>query len=137
MQEAQEAGLKDGVALSIHGPLGEIVGIGLASSSGRVNTGKDVLAEIHAIVNQFHLCHLSIVGKECSNINEIVPSLSEREKTILTWAAKNKSNSVISEIMNISPKTVEFHLANSYKKLGVNGRVMAVLMAFRLGLIFI
>ncbi|MGL3105057.1 response regulator transcription factor [Bradyrhizobium sp. BR 1432] len=62
-------------------------------------------------------------------------SLSAREKECLNWAAQGKSSSEIADIVSISVHTVNFHLKNSMKKLGVNSRTTACLHAVRLGLI--
>ncbi|MGE0698080.1 MAG: LuxR C-terminal-related transcriptional regulator [Hyphomicrobiaceae bacterium] len=53
--------------------------------------------------------------------------LTVREREILKWCAHNKSANDIADILNISSRTVECHLTNIYTKLGVNGRILAVL----------
>lgn len=136
MDEAVEAGLKDGIAISFHGPLGEVVGLALASSTGDVDMSKNALSKIHVLSHQFHLCYNDFIAQDdCEKSTEVPPSLTPREKEILLWCAKNKSMSDIGTIIGISAKTVEFHLGNIYKKLGVNGKILAVLKAFHLGLI--
>jgi DNA-binding CsgD family transcriptional regulator len=54
--------------------------------------------------------------------------LTDREKQVLSWVSKGKSNSSISTIMSISHSTVDFHMKNIFKKLGVNNRVLVALM---------
>lgn len=136
MNEANEAGLKDGVALSIRGPLGEIVGVGLASSVGGVNASPDILSELYLLIHQFHYCNTNLALHPLSHADEHpLPILSRREREILTWCAKSKSNSIIAELLGISAKTVDFHLANIFKKLGVNSRILAVLKAIQMDII--
>ncbi len=138
MHEAEDAGLKSGVALSIRGPSGEVVGVGVASDVRDVNVGEDALSEIYAIVNQFHICYTSKIRvAEEPALLQPYPSLTEREKEILVWCAKNKSNEAIGCILNISRKTVDFHLGNAFKKLQERSRITAVLKACHLGLITI
>lgn len=61
--------------------------------------------------------------------------LSEREREILIMLARGYSNRQIAELLNISPKTVDFHRTRVMKKLGVKGRVALAQYALRHGLI--
>ena len=63
--------------------------------------------------------------------------LSAQETECLRWCKEGKTNWEIGEIMSISEKTVEFHLSNTIKKLGVSNRITAVVKGIRLGLISI
>jgi DNA-binding CsgD family transcriptional regulator len=58
-----------------------------------------------------------------------------RESEILAWVAAGKSDWAIGRILNISGKTVNFHVENAKRKLGVGTRVQAVIVALRIGLI--
>ena len=135
MREAREAGLRDGIAMSIQGPSGEIVGIGMASSMGGVDSCKNALSKIYMLVNQFHFCHSDMVMEDVPLAINCAQQLTPRERDVLLWCGQNKSSSDIATILNISEKTVEFHLAKIYKKLGVNGKILAVLKASHLGMI--
>lgn len=59
--------------------------------------------------------------------------LSPREQEVLRWATAGKSNWEVAQILNISERTVKFHLRNIYRKLEVNNRSHAVAEAIRLG----
>ncbi|KLU62522.1 transcriptional regulatory protein DegU [Peptococcaceae bacterium CEB3] len=61
--------------------------------------------------------------------------LSEREREILVMLAHGYSNRQIGELLQISPKTVDFHRTRIMKKLGVKGRVALAQYALRHGLI--
>jgi DNA-binding CsgD family transcriptional regulator len=52
--------------------------------------------------------------------------LSSREREILAWLARGKTNSEIAEALWIAPTTVRKHLENIYAKLGVRTRTAAV-----------
>ena len=54
---------------------------------------------------------------------------------MLAWVAAGKSDWAIGRILNISGKTVNFHVENAKRKLGVGTRVQAVVAAMRNGLI--
>jgi DNA-binding response OmpR family regulator len=55
--------------------------------------------------------------------------LGERELETLTWAARGKTFAEIGEILGLSRRTVEFHLDNARKKLGVPTRTQALIKA--------
>lgn len=63
------------------------------------------------------------------------PELSRREVEVLTWAGRGKSSADIAVILAITERTVNFHIENVMRKLGVNSRVQAVVQGTRLGLI--
>jgi DNA-binding response OmpR family regulator len=55
--------------------------------------------------------------------------LGDRERETLTWAARGKTFAEIGEILGLSRRTVEFHLDNARKKLGVPTRTQALIKA--------
>jgi DNA-binding response OmpR family regulator len=55
--------------------------------------------------------------------------LREREVETLTWAARGKTFGEIAEILGLSRRTVEFHLENARRKLGVATRTQALIKA--------
>lgn len=62
-------------------------------------------------------------------------SLTDREVEALTWVAKGKSSNDIAVLMNVSERTVNFHINNVIRKLGVATRVQAAIRCALLGLI--
>jgi DNA-binding NarL/FixJ family response regulator len=62
-------------------------------------------------------------------------SLTEREIEALTWVAKGKSSTDIAVLMNVSERTVNFHVNNVIHKVGVATRVQAAIRCALLGLI--
>jgi DNA-binding NarL/FixJ family response regulator len=57
--------------------------------------------------------------------------LTARESEVLLWIARGKSNRDISEILGISPRTVNKHLEQIFTKLGVENRASAAALAVR------
>jgi DNA-binding NarL/FixJ family response regulator len=53
--------------------------------------------------------------------------LTEREREILACAASGRGNKDIAEQLYVSLDTVKTHLHHIYRKLGVDGRVEAIL----------
>ena len=60
--------------------------------------------------------------------------LSPREAEILQLILIGKTNKAIASEIYISEKTVEFHLANIYDKIGVRTRMLAGVWAIRNGM---
>ena len=52
--------------------------------------------------------------------------LTARERDVLSWVARGKTNAEIAQLLWLAPSTVRKHLENVYAKLGVNTRTAAV-----------
>lgn len=61
--------------------------------------------------------------------------LSEREIDCLGWSAQGKSTWDIARILEISERTVKFHLSNATRKLRATNRTEAVARAIALGIV--
>jgi LuxR family transcriptional regulator of spore coat protein len=59
--------------------------------------------------------------------------LTERELTCLSWAASGKTSWEVGVIMDLSERTINFHISNACKKLGVYGRQAAITAAMQAG----
>lgn len=57
--------------------------------------------------------------------------LTRREAEVLLWVSYGKTNKTISEILGISPRTVNKHLEQVFRKLGVETRAAAAAIAVR------
>ncbi|MEL6127648.1 MAG: helix-turn-helix transcriptional regulator, partial [Pseudomonadota bacterium] len=62
-------------------------------------------------------------------------TLSAREREVLEWVAKGKSNSAIAKIIGVSIHSVDAYMRRIYAKLGVNERVTAAIRGLGSGLI--
>ena len=60
--------------------------------------------------------------------------LTPREIEILQWVLAGRTNKAIATAISISEKTVEFHLARIYTKIGVRTRMLAGMWALQQGL---
>ncbi|MEY9975872.1 DNA-binding CsgD family transcriptional regulator [Lysinibacillus sp. RC79] len=63
--------------------------------------------------------------------------LTPKEYKILQKIAEDKTNNDISEELGISKRTVEHHISSIIRKLNVDSRVGAVVIAIKLGLLHI
>ena len=77
---------------------------------------------------------LSRFGKQ-SRGNYPYETLTAREQEVLQLLARGLRNKEIAARLNVSERTVNFHLANIYQKLNVSGRTEALSKALEQGLI--
>jgi DNA-binding response OmpR family regulator/DNA-binding CsgD family transcriptional regulator len=57
--------------------------------------------------------------------------LTDREADVLLWISRGKANREISEILGISPRTVNKHLEQVFEKMGIENRASAAAAAVR------
>ncbi|WP_049974714.1 LuxR family transcriptional regulator [Azospirillum sp. B4] len=65
----------------------------------------------------------------------VPPSLTDRERECLVWACRGKTRAETADILGLSDRTVEFHLTNTMRKLGVHSKFHAIAVAVQLRLI--
>ena len=58
--------------------------------------------------------------------------LTNREAEVLLWVSYGKPNRVISDVLQISPRTVTKHLERIFDKIGVETRSAAAAVAIRI-----
>ena len=61
--------------------------------------------------------------------------LTRREREVLDLGSDGLSAAEIGDFLNLSPRTVEWHIDKTMKKLGAKNRIQAVVLAIRDGLI--
>lgn len=61
--------------------------------------------------------------------------LTEREYQVLTLAADGRPSAEIARSLDITKRTVTFHLSSAYRKLEVRNRKQAIEAAQRMGLL--
>lgn len=66
---------------------------------------------------------------------ERAATMTPREKEIIEYLSRGYSARMIARELGISERTVNTHVGNLYRRLGVNNRVDAVLAAMRMGLV--
>ena len=58
-------------------------------------------------------------------------NLTDREAEVLLWISRGKANREISEILGISPRTVNKHLEQIFEKMGIENRASAAAAAVK------
>jgi DNA-binding NarL/FixJ family response regulator len=102
----------------------------LVAAIRAAHRGEALLAP--AVTN--HLAGLAS-GHSKSNSGSLVDPLNDRELEVLEQLAHGARNKEIAERLFIVPRTVEYHLANIYAKLGVSNRTEAAREAMERGLV--
>ena len=129
LKEAGDHGIVCGFTTPIHDRQGKVATLNFASD------GKDP-AFLKSIEENRHVIHLIAIyfhahvrqGLQSSPFSKRC-SLSPREIDCLQWAARGKSSNDISDILEISRRTVIFHLENAKRKLQVASLQQAIVRA--------
>jgi DNA-binding CsgD family transcriptional regulator len=133
LEEAREAGLKNGVSVPLHGPWGRVAVLSFASRDEDCEPMAR-LSHLNALAALFQAA-FSDLSRRVDRAPDAPIQLSPREKDCLTWTALGKSSWDIGTIMRISEHTVNFHIKNAMRKLGTTSRMEAAIKSIRLNLI--
>ncbi|MFO7672059.1 MAG: response regulator transcription factor [Bacteroidales bacterium] len=94
----------------------------LRVSSGGNYFSDEILRTVVKKLNQM---------REESDLKSGLPVLTEREQEILELLCKGLNNERISEIIHLSPKTIEKHKSNLFQKTDTSNTVNLIIYAFR------
>jgi DNA-binding NarL/FixJ family response regulator len=101
----------------------------------------DLVAAIRTVARGEILVQPELAGKLLSrfgrggNASKPYETLTARELEVLSLLARGLRNKEIAARLYVSERTVNFHLANIYQKLGVSGRTEALSRALEQGLV--
>jgi DNA-binding NarL/FixJ family response regulator len=127
----QEA-LFESVILGVEGYLEKASGVRvIADALSRVAAGERVFSQAQMRGAVAELSRRARQARETG----APANLSAREVEVLEHAARGFTVGQIARRLELSPRTVETHLGNAYRKLGVGNRVQALARASGLGLI--
>jgi LuxR family quorum sensing-dependent transcriptional regulator len=119
MSYSAEFGMRDGLVV----PIFEVGGIGLVSfATDKLKLGD---GERRALTLAAVYLHNRLSALRRKRVTAMVP-LTEREREVMRWTAAGKSDWQIGRILNISAKTVNFHVENVKRKFGVASRTQAI-----------
>lgn len=135
INEAGEIGLKTGLVfpMRIPGRFG-FAGLTISNSMGREEFDRflvDREAIAHLAVMYAHTrLQMQLTGEQGAQFH-----ITPREREALLWTALGLSSKWAARKMKLSPKSVDFHLANAMVKLQATTRAHAVAMAINFNLI--
>lgn len=133
MNEARENKLYGGIGLSIHRPLGSIIGMGFAGSEKDVRNDKNATSLIYAAANQFFVVYADLT--KFDEIENYKVELTARELEVLHWLARGKTKSEVADILTISEASIKRYCESVFQKLRVNNIQLAIAKSLRMGLI--
>jgi DNA-binding NarL/FixJ family response regulator len=96
---------------------------------------EEILAGVRAVARGEVALAPRIAALLVQRVKTPTPSLSPREKQVLTLVAEGQSNPTIAATLFLSEATVKTHLLHVFEKLGVSDRTRAVTRAMELGLL--
>ncbi len=98
----------------------------------RLNAPQQVLKVVFLGKENANEYLLRLIDTELPNESELLQTslnLTAREAEVLLWITKGKTNRDIGKILGISPRTINKHSENIYKKLDVENRTSAAAKA--------
>jgi len=99
-----------------------------------ITDGNKALAVRYISMNESDEYLLRLVDLERPSDTHILQKayqLTAREAEVLMWLARGKSNSEIAMILNISPRTINKHLEQIFRKLMVENRTSAAIKTLK------
>jgi DNA-binding CsgD family transcriptional regulator len=130
LKQAEQLGLLNGLGFPLWGPKGQNAFVAIGFPENRAELKPEVIQAEHLLLQAGHIKIVELsTGKAASAI------LSQREREVLTWIGKGKSNTDIATILSISPETVATYKRRIYAKLDCHDRIGAVVKALQLRLI--
>ncbi|NQV20559.1 MAG: LuxR family transcriptional regulator [Rhodospirillales bacterium] len=127
LREAAECGLHDGFTVPVLDHGGKIGLLSVSSKEPRDDLDSPLTSSVHAVHLLSIYFHAAVQGLVVNSQNPLPKSiLRPREVECLQWTARGKTAWEISMILKVSERTVNFHLGNAMRKLGVYNKTHAV-----------
>ncbi|WP_321490983.1 autoinducer binding domain-containing protein [uncultured Hyphomonas sp.] len=130
LQRAAAQNMGEGIGIPLFGPAGRNGYAALGFGRPERPPADEVL-ELQAAAQMGHLAYCRLLLRALPNGTV----LSAREREILRWVARGRTNSQIAEALQLSRNTVETYIRRSFEKLDVNDRVSAALRGIALGMV--
>lgn len=132
-------GYKTGIAVKLHLPENKTFLLGVDREEALPNAAGGLMQVIGGL--QLLASHAMVAADRLLSrkLNERavvpLPKLTKREMDVLSWTAHGKTAWEVSVILGMSEKTVNFHLGNTMRKLGVNSKHQAVIKYMAAGIL--
>jgi DNA-binding NarL/FixJ family response regulator len=121
--------------------LANLSALGISGYILKSSSMPDLLAALRAVYAGESYVDPKVAGKLLSSFqkhkeeNDVMEMLTQREKEVLFWLSQGFNNFEISNKMVLSEKTVKNHVSHLLKKLNLNDRTQAAVLAWRMGLV--
>jgi len=133
-------GLCHGVSQTVHGINGATTVLSLARSQDAISNAEfyDKAGDVLWLANLMHNALVPRIEEEAQRQlvdSGVQASLSPRELEVLKWTAQGLTSVDVANVLQLSERTVNFHIARCIEKLGVCNKLSAVVKAVLCGLI--
>ncbi|CAN5416877.1 LuxR family transcriptional regulator [soil metagenome] len=125
MRRAADFRMSRGFLIPIHGLAGYDAAISLGGCDIDLNARNKPALHLMAMYGFERIRRLTTPSQGTQH------RLTRREREALTWTAKGKSAWEIGEILNITQRTAEEHIATASRRLGAANKTHAVAIAIR------
>lgn len=128
-QESIAFGISKGLSIPVHGPNADFASLTLHQRTNETCLQHYEMMQyewMNAAQIFYHYLK-NIITANISNTKN--HPLTKREKQCLALTAKNWRVEMIAKELKISVRTVNFHLQNANKKMGVNNKYLAIITA--------
>ena len=121
--------------------LANLSALGINGYVLKSSSTPDLVAALRAVNSGESYVDPKVAGKLLSSFqkqkeeSDVMQLLTQREKEVLFWLSQGFSNLEISAKMVLSEKTVKNHVSHLLKKLNLNDRTQAAVLAWRMGLV--
>ena len=132
------------LVLTVHDEEPYVVAILEAGAAGYLLKdvhGSEVVRAVRAVRDGESVLHPAITGKVLRHFRAVGDQardeheeLTDRELEILRHAAQGASNKEIAASLELSPRTVQVHISNVFRKLDAASRTEAVIQGLKRGL---
>ncbi|MEM8877049.1 MAG: LuxR family transcriptional regulator [Pseudomonadota bacterium] len=131
MDDLQAFGMKDGLAIPIFGPTGNVAYFGVGSTIEKLDLPQHDILSIQYACSQTHTMYMELSGQ----IDTAPTGLSARETEVLGLLVRGKSNRAIASSLGVSENTVDTLVRRCFSKLDVHDRVSAAVKGIALGIV--
>jgi DNA-binding CsgD family transcriptional regulator len=135
MAESREIGVYSGITMPFRGPGNRVDLVSISRRKDDPPSERKRLAYLYALSAQVWQRSLDFEATDARAVGEPIPRLSAREIECLAFSRDGVSYNEIGERLNISNRTVEYHMYSAMRKLGVRDKITAVVKAIHYGLI--
>lgn len=122
-EEARAFGLREGLAVAMKAPQGDFAALSVATGEAEITAEQTTTLGFAAFLCVSRLAQLSEQHPHAQG------RLTDRQRECLTWAASGKTDWEISQILGLSERTVQEHVARCIAKLRAANRAHAISIA--------
>ncbi len=136
-EEQAPFGYRTGISMALHMPAGRHFLLGVDRDAPLPVEDRSLtrlFADLQLLAVYAQETAVRVLLPEAAPLSPL-PHLTVREREVLQWTREGKSAWAVGQILSMSEHTVNYHLRNAMRKLGVSSKHIAILKAISFGLI--